>query len=175
MGGGKRTRERALPKNSGPLQMVCSVVEFCTGKTEQRHPRGVENVRCEGGPNPLLGGVSFVRVFPLFFHPPRRPLKSACSNGGRGVCHIWGYLTEDFITSYVLSLLLRVLRCGSLVAPLYNKQPFLWRFPFCGLRVGQFFLVCTPPLSRKSKRGHSKWGLKVLVHNCPRLPTMPYL
>ena len=27
-------------------------------------------------------------------------------------------------------------------------------------------------LSRKSKWGLNKWGLKVLVHNCPRLPTI---
>ena len=29
-----------------------------------------------------------------------------------------------------------------------------------------------PPTSGKSKWGLSKWGLKVLVHNCPRLPTI---
>ena len=28
------------------------------------------------------------------------------------------------------------------------------------------------PFSGKSKWGLSKWGLKVLVHNCPRLPTI---
>ena len=36
-GGGKRTRERTLPKIFGPLQkelLVCSVVAFRTGKTE---------------------------------------------------------------------------------------------------------------------------------------------
>ena len=27
-------------------------------------------------------------------------------------------------------------------------------------------------LSDTSKRGLSKWGLKVLVHNCPRLPAI---
>ena len=27
-------------------------------------------------------------------------------------------------------------------------------------------------ISGKSKWGLSKWGLKVLVHNCPRLPTI---
>ena len=30
-------------------------------------------------------------------------------------------------------------------------------------------------VSGKSKWGLSKWGLKVLVHNCPRLPTIVIL
>ena len=49
MGGGKRTRERALPKILDPLW------KEETGQTEQRHPRGVENVPYEGGPKPLFG------------------------------------------------------------------------------------------------------------------------
>ena len=64
MGGGKRTRERALPKIvwTPPKELlVCSVVDFCTGKTEHEHLRGVENVPYEGGSKTLLGGVSFVR------------------------------------------------------------------------------------------------------------------
>ena len=51
--------------------------------------------------------------------------------------------------------------------------------------IGGFFLVAQRDLARillnfsdpqtksgKSKWGLSKWGLKVLVHNCPRLPTI---
>ena len=51
-GGGKRARERALPKLfwTPPKELlVCSVVAFCTRKTEHWHLRGVENVPYEGG------------------------------------------------------------------------------------------------------------------------------
>ena len=55
--------------------LVCSVVDFCTGKTEQRHPRGWKTYRTRGVQNPFLGGVSFVRFSSsLFFPPPMRPL-----------------------------------------------------------------------------------------------------
>ena len=54
MGGGKRTRERALPNNSGPLQK-----SFWSAQSwifvQERHPRGVEDVPYEGGPRPLFG------------------------------------------------------------------------------------------------------------------------
>ena len=71
----KRTRERAPPKMFGPLQksiLPALSWNFCTGKTEHRHLRGLENVQCEGRvQNPFLGGVSFVRFScPLFFPPP---------------------------------------------------------------------------------------------------------
>ena len=81
MGGGNRTRTRS-PENvwTPPKELlVCSVVDFCTGKTQHWHLRGVENVPYEGGgvQNPLLGGVSFVRFSsPLFFPPPHGVLWS---------------------------------------------------------------------------------------------------
>ena len=81
MGGGKRTRERALPTNSGSFQnsfwSAQSWISVHRGKTEQRHSKGVENVPYEGGPkNPFLGGVSSVRFSspPLFSTPPWHPL-----------------------------------------------------------------------------------------------------
>ena len=40
---------RKILDPSKRASVVCSVVDFCTGKTEQRHPRGVENVPYEGG------------------------------------------------------------------------------------------------------------------------------
>ena len=83
MGGGKRTRERALPKIFGPLQkslllLVCSVVDFCTEKRRPLTPerRGKRTVRGKVQ-DPFLGGVLFVRFStPRFFHPPPplRPL-----------------------------------------------------------------------------------------------------
>ena len=36
------------------VQRTRSVVDFCTGKPEQRHLRGMENVPYEGGPRPLF-------------------------------------------------------------------------------------------------------------------------
>ena len=58
--------------------LVCSIMDFCTGRTEQRHPRGVENVPYEGGPKPLFffgrGVIREVFHPPLFSTPPWRPL-----------------------------------------------------------------------------------------------------
>ena len=62
-----------LSKGRQEELLVCAVVDFCTGKTEHWHPRGVENVPYEGGSKtPFLGGVSFARFpgNPLFFYPP---------------------------------------------------------------------------------------------------------
>ena len=78
MGGGKRTRERALPKIVGPLQKsFWSALSWISVQEKQStdmmsHLRGVENVSVRGGvQNPLCGGVSFVRLSTLlFFHPP---------------------------------------------------------------------------------------------------------
>ena len=74
MGGGKRTRDRALPKNAGPLQKKRASGLLSRGFVYRRNratrPEGVETVPVpyEGGPNPFLGGVSFVRFSsPLFF------------------------------------------------------------------------------------------------------------
>ena len=39
-------------------------------------------------------------------------------------------------------------------------------------RVHEFFSSVHATQSGKSKWGLSKWGLKVLVHNCPQLPTI---
>ena len=53
-------------------------------------------------------------------------------------------------------------------------QPFIQEFSEHGLQI----TVCKSPdflpapTLGKSKTGLSKWGLKVLVHNCPRLPTI---
>ena len=74
---GRKTYQRTRsPENfwTPPTELLfCSVLDFCTVKTEHWHLRGVENVPYEGGgvQNPFLGGVSFVRVStPLFFPPP---------------------------------------------------------------------------------------------------------
>ena len=73
--GGRKTYQRTRsPENcwTPPKELlVCSVVDFCTGKTWHWHLRRVENVPYEGGvQNPFLGGVSFVRFStPLFFPP----------------------------------------------------------------------------------------------------------
>ena len=74
MGGGKRTRERALPKIFGPLQKsfwaALSWI-FVQEKQSTDTWGGWKTYRTRGGPKPLLGGVSFVRFsYPLFFPPP---------------------------------------------------------------------------------------------------------
>ena len=79
MEGGKRTGESALPKILDPSKikelLVCTIVDFCTQKTEQQHPRGVENVPYEGGSKNktffiIRGVIREVFLPPLFFHPP---------------------------------------------------------------------------------------------------------
>ena len=82
MGGGKCTRERALLKNSGPLQKSFWSAQSwicCTEKkTEQRHPRGVENVPYDGGPKPPFGRGVICEVFlPPLFSTPWRPLNAS--------------------------------------------------------------------------------------------------
>ena len=74
--GGRQTYQRTRPPEKfwTPLQKSfwsASVVDFCTGKTEQRHPRGVENVPYEGVPKPLFGRGVIREVFlpPLFSTP----------------------------------------------------------------------------------------------------------
>ena len=49
--GGRKTYQRTPEKFWTPPKelLVCSAVNFCTGKTEQRHSRGVENVPVRGG------------------------------------------------------------------------------------------------------------------------------
>ena len=74
MGGGKRTRERALPKNSGPLQKSFWSAQswiFVQEKQSNDTRGGWKTYRTRGVQNPFLGGVSFVSFSsPLFFHPP---------------------------------------------------------------------------------------------------------
>ena len=70
MGGGKRTRERALPKIFGPLQKSfwsdLSWI-FCTGKNRALTPEGGwKTYRTRGGPKPLFGRGVIREVF----HPP---------------------------------------------------------------------------------------------------------
>ena len=73
-GGGKRTRRTRSPENFWipPKELLfCSVVDFCTGKTEHWHLRGGKRTARGGVQNPFLGGVSFVRFSsPLFFSTP---------------------------------------------------------------------------------------------------------
>ena len=85
--GGRKTYQRTrFPENSWtpPKELlVCSVVDFCTGKTERWRLRGVENVPYEGGSKtPFWEGCpSWLVRFstPSFFHPPWRPLKNSMS------------------------------------------------------------------------------------------------
>ena len=66
MGGGKRIRERALPKNSGPLQKSCwSAKSWIFVQNRATTPEGVENVPYEGCPNPLFGRGVIREVFRL--------------------------------------------------------------------------------------------------------------
>ena len=74
MGGGKRTRERALPKIFGPLQKSFWSALSWISVQENRAPTpeggGKRTVR-GGVQNPFLEGVSFVRFStPLPFPPP---------------------------------------------------------------------------------------------------------
>ena len=76
MWGEENVPENTLsPKILGPLQK--SVCLLCRGFVYRKNgaltPDGGENVPYEGGgPNPFLGGVSFVRFSsPLFFPPPQ--------------------------------------------------------------------------------------------------------
>ena len=69
MGGGKRTRERALPKMLGPLQK-----SFCSALFRgflYMRGGGKRTVR-GGGPKPLFGRGVIHEVFhpTSFFHPP---------------------------------------------------------------------------------------------------------
>ena len=66
-GGGKRTRERALPKIFGPLQKsFWSALSWIFVQEKQS---------ADACKTPFLGGVSFVRFStPSFFHPLWHPL-----------------------------------------------------------------------------------------------------
>ena len=72
---GRKTYRRTRPpeKFSTPPKelLVCSVVDFVQETTEQRQPRGVENVPYEGGSkSPFLEGChSWGLPPPSFFHP----------------------------------------------------------------------------------------------------------
>ena len=74
--GGRKTYHRTRsPENfwTPPKELlVYSVVDFCTGKTEHWHLRGVENVPYEGGSKtPFWEGChSWGFPPPSFFHPP---------------------------------------------------------------------------------------------------------
>ena len=75
MAGGKRTRERALPKTFGPLQRsFWSALSWIFVQEKQSTDTwgGWKTYNMRGGfQNPFLGGVSFVRfTTPLFFHLP---------------------------------------------------------------------------------------------------------
>ena len=74
-GGWKTYQRTRSPENfwTPPKELlVCSVVVFCTGKTECWHLRGVENVPYEGGSKaPFWKGChSWGFPPPSFFHPP---------------------------------------------------------------------------------------------------------
>ena len=64
-GGRKSTRRTRSPENfwTPPKELlVCSVVDFCTGKTEHRYLSGVENVLYGGGGGPkTLFGRGVIR------------------------------------------------------------------------------------------------------------------
>ena len=80
MGGGKRTEERALPKNSGPLQKSFWSAQswlFVQEKESNDTRGGWKTYRTRGGPKPLFGRGVLREVFlpPLFSTPPWRPLK----------------------------------------------------------------------------------------------------
>ena len=51
----------------GETLLVCSVLDFCTGKTEQRHLKGVETYQMKGGPKSVFGRSVLCEVFP----PPK--------------------------------------------------------------------------------------------------------
>ena len=79
MGGGKRTRERALQKFLDPSKRASGLLcrGFLYRKNRAVTPEGSGKRTVRGGvQNPFLGGVSFVRFStPLFFStPPWRPL-----------------------------------------------------------------------------------------------------
>ena len=73
--GGRKTYQRTRsPENfwTPPKELLfCSVVDFCTGKTEHWHLRGWKTYRARGGPKPLLGRGVIREVFlpPLFPSP----------------------------------------------------------------------------------------------------------
>ena len=80
MGGGKRTRERALPKIFGPSKrasgLLCRGFLYRTNRALAPE-RGWKTYRTRGVQNPFLGGGVIREVFhpPLFSTPPWRPLK----------------------------------------------------------------------------------------------------
>ena len=82
MGGGKRTRERALPRIFGPLQnsLWSALSWILYRKNRALTPEGGGRRTVQRGvQNPFLGGVSFVRFsYPLFFHPPKASSEPNC-------------------------------------------------------------------------------------------------
>ena len=88
MGGGKRTRERALPKIFGPLQKsFWSALSWIFVQEKQSTDTwgGWTTYRTRGGPKPLFGRGVIREVFhpPLFSTPPWRPLNDY-QNSNRG-------------------------------------------------------------------------------------------
>ena len=80
MGGGKRTRERALPKIFGPLQKsFWSALSWIFIQEKQSNDTlgGWKTYRTRGGPKPIFGRGVIHEVFhpPLFSTLPWRPLK----------------------------------------------------------------------------------------------------
>ena len=79
MGGGKRTRERALAKIIGPLQKsFWSALSWIFVQEKQTPERGGKHTVRGGVQNPFLGVLSLMRFSsPPFFHPPQwRPLSN---------------------------------------------------------------------------------------------------
>ena len=80
IGGGKRTRECALPKIFGALQKsFWSALSWISVQENRALTRegGWKTYRTRGGPKPLFGWGVIREVFhpPLFSTPPWRPLK----------------------------------------------------------------------------------------------------
>ena len=90
MGGGKRTRERALPKKcwTPPKELLLSAHSciFVQEKQSNDARGGWKSYRRRGVQNPFLGGVSFVRFScpppPPFSTPPWRPLNMDVHTSG---------------------------------------------------------------------------------------------
>ena len=81
--------------------LVCSILDFCTGKAENDTCAGWKTYHTKGCPKPFLGGVSFVRFStPLFFPtPPWRPLNLYRSCAGTEIISeapfFWFFLISE--------------------------------------------------------------------------------
>ena len=95
--GGRKTYQRTRsPENfwTPPKELlVCSVVDFCTGKQSTDTWGGWKTYDTRGVQNPFLGGVSFVRFSsPLFFPPPHGVLWFTEWTPGMSFCFKSAYL-----------------------------------------------------------------------------------